>query len=122
MKSRALAKYLKISPQKLRLVANEIRGYPYREALALLRFMNKKGARFLSKLLQSAYANLVELKRSSAEQQVSDIITNESKVYIKTLQIDQGPITKRWMPRARGRSNQILKRSSNALLELAEEE
>ena len=117
MEGRAVVRYLKISPQKLRLIADEIRGFPYREAQALLKYMNKKGAQLMLNLLNSAYANLIDKKKIK-----DDSVVDERRVFIKTLIVDQGPITKRWMPRARGRSTRILKRASNATLILMEEE
>ncbi len=109
MDIRARAKYLRISPQKLRLVARPLSGKKVEEALSLLKFTNHKGARLMLKVMQQAVAN--------AEQRPQvDVDT----LFVKTIAVDGGPVLKRFMPRAMGRVNRILKRTSHITVVLAE--
>ncbi len=102
MDTQAILKYQRISAQKCRLVANSIRGLKVDKALEFLEFNNKKASQMILKVLESAIAN--------AENNNS-LDIDELKV--KNILIDEGPTGKRFMPRARGRVNQILKRSSH---------
>jgi len=102
MDTQAVLKYQRISAQKCRLVANSIRGLKVEKALEFLEFNNKKASQMILKVLESAIAN--------AENNNS-LDIDELKV--KNILIDEGPTGKRYMPRARGRVNQILKRSSH---------
>ncbi len=109
MEARAVAKYIRISPQKARLVADVVRGKPVGEALTVLSFMPKKGARIIKKVLESALAN--------ADQNPSiDIET----LYIKKIVVDEGPRLKRWRPRAMGRAYGIKHRLSHITIVLDE--
>jgi len=102
METRAVAKYIRISPQKARLVADVVRGKDVDSALTTLRFMPKKAARIIRKVLESAVAN--------AEQtETIDVDT----LYVKEIQINGGPMLKRFRPRAMGRATRILKRTSH---------
>ncbi len=109
MKAKAVAKYIRISPQKARLVADVIRGMKADQAQLTLKFMPKKGADILLKVLDSALAN-------AEQSQAIDVDT----LYVKTICIDDGPTLKRIRPRPMGRANRILKRSSHITLELDE--
>jgi len=102
METRAYLKGTRLSPQKAALVADQIRGKKVDEALDFLIFNKQKGSAIIKKLLESAIAN--------AENNNS-LDIDELKV--KNIFIDEGPTGKRYMPRARGRVNQILKRSSH---------
>ena len=102
MDTQAVLKYQRISAQKCRLVANSTRGLKVDKALEFLEFNNKKASQMILKVLESAIAN--------AENNNS-LDIDELKV--KNILIDEGPTGKRYMPRARGRVNQILKRSSH---------
>ena len=102
MDTQAVLKYQRISAQKCRLVANSIRGLKVDKALEFLEFNNKKASQMILKVLESAIAN--------AENNNS-LDIDELKV--KNILIDEGPTGKRYMRRARGRVNQILKRSSH---------
>ncbi|MCI5144315.1 MAG: 50S ribosomal protein L22 [Candidatus Electrothrix sp. AR3] len=102
MEARAVAKYIRISPQKARLVADVVRGKDVESAITTLRFMPKKAAKILRKVLESAVAN--------AEQtETIDVDT----LYVKEIQINGGPMLKRFRPRAMGRATKILKRTSH---------
>lgn len=102
MEVKAVAKYIRISPQKARLVADVVRGMDAGQALTTLRFMPKKGAAILRKVLESAVANADQLD-------TVDVDT----LYVKRILIDGGPMLKRFSPRAQGRANRIQKRSSH---------
>jgi large subunit ribosomal protein L22 len=102
MEAKAVAKYIRISPQKARLVADAVRGKDVENAITTLRFMPKKAAGILRKVLESAVAN--------AEQtETIDVDT----LYVKEIQINGGPMLKRFRPRAMGRAGKILKRTSH---------
>ena len=102
MEAKAVAKYIRISPQKARLVADVVRGKDVESAITTLRFMPKKAAEILRKVLESAVAN--------AEQtETIDVDT----LYVKEIQINGGPMLKRFRPRAMGRAGKILKRTSH---------
>jgi large subunit ribosomal protein L22 len=110
MEAKAFAKQVRISPQKTRLVADLVRGKSVEVALNTLRFMPKKGARILRKVIESALAN-------ASQNEAIDVDT----LYIKTIFIDGGPMLKRIMPRAQGRATKILKRSSHITVVLDEQ-
>lgn len=110
MEAKALARQIRISPQKARLVADLVRGKNVETALNTLRFMPKKGARILRKVIESALAN-------ASQNEAIDVDT----LYVKTIFIDGGPMLKRIMPRAQGRATKILKRSSHITVVLDEQ-
>ena len=100
MEVKAVAKYIRVSPRKVRLVMDEIRGKKVEEALNLLTFAPQKGAPILRKLLNSALANAG---------QYPDI--DVDSLFIKRVFADEGPTLKRFRPRAMGRATRIRKRS-----------
>jgi len=102
MEIRAKAKYQRISPQKARLVAENVKGKPVEDALNTLNFTPKKSASMIAKVLSSALAN--------AEQNFSLDIDD---LYVKQVKVDGGPSWKRIRPRAMGRATRILKRTSH---------
>ncbi len=104
---KAVAKFVRIAPRKARLVADEVRGKSYPEAASLLRFTNKRAARILGDVLNSAAAN--------AEHNM-DADADELKV--KTVKVDEGPTIKRYQARAMGRATMIRKRTSHITVEL----
>jgi large subunit ribosomal protein L22 len=108
METKAQAKFVRIAPQKVQVIVPAVKGRKVEEAIALLRFLPRKGARILYRVLHSAVAN--------AGQNKVDIDT----LYIKKIMVDQGPTMKRWMPRAMGRATPILKRSSHITVILEE--
>lgn len=111
MTTSATLKFTRISPQKMRLVANQIRGLPVDHALNLLSFSNKKAASLLKKLLESAIAN-------AEHNDGADI--DDLKVTAVT--VDQGPVLKRLQARARGRADRLLKRTSHITVTVTETE
>src|SRR3990170_2842709 len=104
---RAVAKFVRIAPRKARLVADEIRGKSYPEAVSLLRFTNKRAAKVVGEVVDSAAAN--------AEHNL-DADTDELSV--KAVRVDEGPTIKRYRPRAMGRATMIRKRTSHITVEL----
>ena len=110
MEAKARARFIRISPQKARLVADTIRGKNVDEAITTLRFMPKKGARILRKVLESAVAN-------ANQNEAIDVDT----LYVKTIFVDGGPMLKRIRPRAMGRASRILKRTSHITVVLDEQ-
>jgi large subunit ribosomal protein L22 len=102
-------RHLKISPRKVRLIADMIRGKKIDEAQAILGFVVKKGGDPILKLLNSAVANV----KNSGKKEIADL-------FISKITVDEGPIAKRIMPRAKGRGDRIMKRSSHVTLALDE--
>ncbi len=107
----ALAKhnFARISPQKARLVADQIRGKSVDQALEILTFSNKKAAELVKKVLESAIANAEHNEGAD----IDDL--NVAKIFV-----DEGPTMKRIMPRAKGRADRILKRSSHITVVVAD--
>lgn len=109
METRAVAKFVRISPRKIRLVMDQVRGRQVGEALNMLSFAPQRGARILKKLVNSAIAN--------AEQNTS---VDVDSLYIMRVYADEGPTLKRWRPRAQGRATSIRKRTSHLTVVLNE--
>ncbi|MFQ5586540.1 MAG: 50S ribosomal protein L22 [Thermodesulfobacteriota bacterium] len=109
MEVRAVAKYVRMSPQKARLAVDLVRGKGADEALSLLKLTEKVSARAVSKVLQSALANAENTKNLDVD-----------NLYVKRAFVDQGPTMKRMRPRAQGRANIIRKRSSHITIVLDE--
>jgi large subunit ribosomal protein L22 len=108
METKAQAKYIRIAPRKVQVIIPAIKGKKVEDAISILQFMPRKGARILQKVLHSAVAN--------AEQNKVDIDT----LLVKTVLVDGGPTLKRFMPRAMGRAYPILKRTSHITVFLEE--
>ena len=106
---KAKIKMVRITPRKMRFVADQVRGKNVQKALDFLKFSSREAAKPLAKLIKSAVAN--------ADQKGGVDLDN---LYIKELLVDGGPTMKSWMPRARGMATQILKRSSKVSLTLQE--
>ncbi len=100
--ARAIANHVRITPRKMRLVLNMVKGKQVDQALHLLQFTPNKGAKILSKLLLSAIANAKE--RSSAD---------VDRLWVSGGTVEQGPVLMRYMPAAHGRANPVRKRSSH---------
>ena len=111
MEVRAVARGLPISAQKVRLVCDEVRGKDADQALAILRFMPKKGARFLTKLIESAVAN--------AE---NNYELNRNDLFVSQIFAGEGPQMKRMKAGSRGRYKPRLKRSAHVTVILSEHE
>ncbi len=111
MKVAAHFRYAKQSPQKVRLVADQIRGLHVEKALQVLKFSSKKAACLIRKVLESAIAN--------AEQ---DLKFDIDELRVWSICVDKGPTAKRWRARAKGRSAPILKRTSHITVVVADNE
>ena len=109
MSTVAKLKNIRISAQKVRLVADQVRGLKVDRALNLLTFSEKKAAALMKKLLESAIAN--------AEHNDSLDI---DELFIEHVSVDEGPTMKRWRARARGRTAKILKRTSHVTIKVKE--
>ncbi|MCS7307254.1 MAG: 50S ribosomal protein L22 [Aquificaceae bacterium] len=110
MEARAVLRYAKVSPTKARQVLRVIQGMKAGDALYQLRFVPKKSARIVEGVLRSALAN--------AEQKGMDL----DKLYIKKAVADEGPMYKKWLPRAHGRATPMRKRTSHITILLEEKE
>jgi large subunit ribosomal protein L22 len=108
---RAYVSNISISPQKLRLVCDKVRGVNAPDALALLKFIPNKGAHFISKAVSSAMAN--------AE---NNLDLDPTELYVRTIFADGGPMLKRFKAGARGRYKPRKRRTSHLTVILAERE
>ncbi len=106
----ATLKYARISPQKCRLVADQIRGHSVAEALTLLRFSPKKASDMLYKVLESAIAN-------AEHNHGADI----DELKVAAIEVNGAPFFSRYRARAKGRGNRILKRNSHITITVADE-
>jgi large subunit ribosomal protein L22 len=110
MQAEAKLKYARISTQKVRLVADQIRGLQVEKALNVLSFSPKKGAGIIKKVLESAIAN-------AEHNEGADI----DELKVAAVMVDEGPTMKRIRARAKGRANRIMKRTSHITLMVAED-
>ncbi len=111
MEAKAHLKYARISPRKVKIVLDLIRGKDVNEAMGIIKNTNKVACEYLEKLLKSAIAN--------AE---TNFGMDTSKLYVSQCFVCPGPTLKRIMPRAQGRAFRILKRTSHVTLAVAEKE
>ena len=111
MEVKAVARFVRVSPRKVRLIIDQIRGKQVEEAINLLSFVPQKGAFVVKKLVNSAVAN--------AEQNTD---LDVDRLYVKRIFADEGPSLKRFRPRALGRASRIRKRTSHVTVVLEEKE
>jgi large subunit ribosomal protein L22 len=109
MEAKAVVKYVRISPQKARLVVDLVRGKKVGDASTILDFTPKKAARIVKKVLSSAAANAAQNPN-----------IDENILYVKEIFVGQGPSLKRWRARAQGRAAAIKKRTSHITVILDE--
>lgn len=109
MQAVAKLRHARLSAQKGRLVADQIRGLPVERALNILAFSNKKGAALMKKVLDSAIAN-------AENNEGADI----DELKVATVCVDEGPTMKRIRARAKGRAARILKRTSHITVTVAD--
>ena len=109
MEAQAIAKYLRLSPRKVRLSAELIRGKGVEEALNILAHTPKFGAKAVSKVVRSALANARQNKSIDVD-----------TLFIKTIFVNQGPTLKRYRPRPMGRAGRIRKRTCHITVVLSE--
>jgi|TARA_B110000503_G_scaffold128421_1_gene199423 large subunit ribosomal protein L22 len=105
---RAVSKYIRMSPSKIRRVLKQIQGKPYKEALLILEYMPYASCEPIIKVLRSAAANAK-----------NNFGFDETKLSIKSAFADQGPVMKRFRPRAQGRAYRILKATSHITIIVA---
>jgi large subunit ribosomal protein L22 len=106
-KTMSSGQYVRISPQKVRLVCDQIRGKRVEEALSVLEFTPRKGAKLVARVLRSGIAN-AENNRNL------DVDT----LFVKRIEVGPGPTLKRFLPRAQGRATPLLKRTSHITIVL----
>ncbi len=109
MEARAKLRFARVAPRKVRLVTELVKGRRVEEALYLLNATPKAAAPIVEKLIRSAAAN-------AESQHGADV----DRLVVKTAYVDEGPTTKRWMPRAMGRATPLMKRSSHITVVLEE--
>ena len=111
MEAKAIAKYVRVSPRKARLVADLIKGKDIREAEAILRYTPNKASAIIKKVMLSAAAN--------AE---NNLDLDRNSLVVKAAIVDQGPSIKRYKPRAMGRADRMVHRTSHVTVVVAERE
>lgn len=104
-----MTKYVRLSPQKVRLVADQIRGKGVEEALAILKFVPKRSAGIVAKTLRTAVANAENTQSVDVD-----------RLFVKLVKVDGAGMWKRFMPRAQGRATKIRKRLSHITVVLDE--
>ncbi|TJY63164.1 50S ribosomal protein L22 [Sinimarinibacterium sp. CAU 1509] len=109
MQTQAVLKFVRMSPKKARAVADLVRGKKVDEAMNILKFSTRKPARIIGKVLESAIAN-------AENNHGADI----DELKVKEIFIDQGPVLKRIMPRAKGRADRILKPTSHVTIRVSD--
>ena len=111
MQARATARYIRIAPRKARVVVDLIRGKFADEALEILQFTRRRAARPVAKVLRSAIANAA-----------TQFEGKPNELYVAEAYVDQGPVLRRWRPRARGMAGRIRKGTSHITVVVAEAE
>jgi large subunit ribosomal protein L22 len=110
MEVKAVARYMRISPRKVRILVDAVKGQPVETGLNKLKFMPQKAAGIVEKIVRSAVANA---------DQNPDV--DVDSLVIRNITVDQGPTLKRFRARARGRGTRILKRTAHITVVLADE-
>ena len=111
METRAIQRYVRITPRKCNQVLELIRGQSVEQAQVTLQFTPKMGARIVQKVLKSAVANALQGGRVKLDE-----------LYVKGAIVGAGPTLKRWLPRAQGRATPLLKRTSHVQVTVATKE
>ena len=109
MEARAIAKFVRVSPRKTRIVAKNVVGRPVEDAMNILKFTPQKGAEVLRAVMKSALANAAH-----------NTGMNVDALIVKEIRVNEGPTWKRFMPRAQGRATSIRKSTSHVTVILAE--
>jgi len=110
MEATAKLSFVRLSPQKARLVVDMVRGKGVQEALNILKFSPQRAAEIVAKLVRSAVAN--------AEQKGAGDV---DRLFVKTIFVDQGPVLRRFMPKGRGSASRIRKPTSHITVVLGEQ-
>ncbi len=109
METRAMTRFLRTSPRKVRLVVDQIRGKEVESALNILKFTPKRAAAIVTKVLRTAIANAENTQSVDVD-----------RLYVKRVTVDGGGMWKRFMPRAQGRASRIRKRLSHVTIVIDE--
>lgn len=109
MQTQAVLKFVRLSPNKARLMADLVRGKKVDEALNILKFSTQKTAKVIRKVLESAIANA----ENNNGADVDELKVNE-------IFVDEGPVMKRIMPRAKGRADRIVKPTSHITIRVSD--
>lgn len=110
MEVKAVARYVRISPRKVRKIVGAVKGKPVEAGINSLKFMPQKAAAIVEKTLRSAVANADHNNELDVD-----------ALFIKNITVDQGPSLKRFRARARGRGSRILKKTSHITVVVADE-
>ena len=111
MEARAITKFIRVSPRKVRLVVDQIRGKGVEEALNILTFVPKRSAGIVAKTLRAAVANAENTQSVDVD-----------RLFVKQVKVDEAGMEKRFMPRAQGRATRIRKRLSHVTIIVDEAE
>ncbi len=109
MEARAITKFVRLSPRKVRLVVDQIRGKGVEEALNVLKFTPKRSAGIITKTLRTALANAESTQSVDVD-----------RLYVKRAKVDEAGMWKRFTPRAQGRATRVRKRLSHITIVLDE--
>lgn len=112
MEAKSIAKYIRMSPRKIRRVADLIRGKDVGEALNILHFTRKAASRPLEKTLRSAISNMLNVEGSSK--------VDPDELYIKEIRVDEGITLRRFRAASMGRAVRIRKRTSHITIKVAQ--
>lgn len=110
MQTQAVLKFVRLSPQKARLVADLVRGKKVDEAINTLKFSNQRAAGIIQKVLESAIANAENNNGADVDE-----------LKVREIFVDEGPVMKRIRPRAKGRADRIIKRTSHITIRVGDE-
>ena len=110
MQTQAVLKFTRLAPNKARLLADLVRGKKVDEALNILKFSNQKSAKVIRKVLESAIANAENNNGADVDE-----------LKIREIFVDEGPVMKRIMPRAKGRADRIVKPTSHITVRVSDE-
>lgn len=111
LSANAKARWVRITPRKMRLVADMVRGRPVEDAMNILNYSTKRASEPVEKAVRSAYSNLLSQDGMSK--------LTPSDAFIQEIKVDEGATWKRWRPRAMGRAYRILKRTSHVTVVVA---
>ena len=111
MEAHAISRHLRIAPRKVRLVADLVRGKPVEQALAILKYTPKAASKPMEKLVRSAIANAED---------VSEGQVDVDKLFVRSIEVDQGPSLRRFLTRAMGRATRVNKKTSHVTVVLAD--
>jgi len=109
METRAMTRFLRVAPRKVRLVVDQIRGKEVESALNILKFTPKRAAGIVTRVLRTAIANAENTQSVDVD-----------RLYVKRVTVDEGGMWKRFMPRAQGRATRIRKRLSHITIVIDE--